>query len=121
MSLSTVAPLGNLQSRVHLPGILRIKLNEGTGYGGSICMGDLLGDTGGGAPLLGDPEGYERKAMGTGIPLHMGSVGQPGVGSSTRDFGRWLKGSLEVECLTLCGSSVKRNWRESSLARGPEG
>ena len=53
MSLSTVAPLGNLQSRVHLPGILRIKLNEGTGYGGSICMGDLLGDTGGGAPLLG--------------------------------------------------------------------
>jgi hypothetical protein len=39
--------------------------------------------------------------MGTGIPLHVGSVGQPGVGSSTGDFGRWLKGALEVECLPV--------------------
>jgi hypothetical protein len=29
------------------------QLKEGTGYGGSICMGDLLGEPGGGAPLLG--------------------------------------------------------------------
>jgi len=31
-----------------------------------------------------------------GISLHGGSVGQPGVGSSTGDIERWLKGALEV-------------------------
>jgi hypothetical protein len=35
------------------------------------------------------------------ISLHGGSVGQTGEGLSTRDFERWLKGSLEVECLSL--------------------
>ena len=39
-------------------------------------------------PLL----GYEPKALKTGISLHGVSVGQPGVGSSTGDFERWLKG-----------------------------
>jgi len=42
------------------------------------------------------PEGFERKAVGMGIPLCWGSVGQPGVGSSTVDFEIWLKGALEV-------------------------
>jgi len=36
-------------------------------------------------PLLGTP-GYERKALDTGISLHEGSAGQPGVGSSTGDL-----------------------------------
>jgi hypothetical protein len=45
--------------------------------------------------------GYERKALETGISLHGVSVGQPGVGSSTGDFERWLKGALEVESLSL--------------------
>ena len=36
-----------------------------------------------------------------GIFFHEGSVGQPGVGSSTRDFEMWLKGALDVECLCL--------------------
>jgi len=52
------------------------------------------------APLLGTL-GYERKALGTGISLHGGSVRQLGVGSSTRDFERWLKGALEVGCFSL--------------------
>jgi len=42
------------------------------------------------------PEGYERKALGMGISLYGGSVGQPGVGSSTRDFEIWLKGALKL-------------------------
>ena len=42
------------------------------------------------------PEGYERKALGMGIPLYAGSVGKPGVGSSTRDFEIRLKGALKV-------------------------
>jgi len=29
------------------------QLKEGNGYAGSICMGDLLGELGGRAPLLG--------------------------------------------------------------------
>ena len=43
-------------------------------------------------------EGYERKALEMGISPHGGSVGQPGVGSSTGDFEIWLKGALGVEC-----------------------
>jgi hypothetical protein len=39
--------------------------------------------------------------MGMGISLHGGSVGQPGVGLSSGDFEMWLKGALEVECLSL--------------------
>ena len=36
-----------------------------------------------------------------GISLHGGSVGQLGVGSATQDFEIWLKGTLEVECISL--------------------
>jgi hypothetical protein len=39
-------------------------------------------------PFAGGPEDHERKALGMGISLHGGSVGQPEVGSSTGDFGR---------------------------------
>jgi hypothetical protein len=53
-----------------------------------------------------------------GIPLYGGSVGQTGVDSSTRDFEIWLKGALEVECVSLsvCGSSVRGTWRGGFLA-----
>ena len=54
-------------------------------------MGDLLGEPGGGGSFARGPEGYERKALGMGIPLYGGSVGQPGVG-----FEIWLQGALEV-------------------------
>jgi len=56
-------------------------------------MGALLGELEGGS-FDGDPVYYERKALEMGISLHGGSVGQPGVGSSTRGFKRWLKGAL---------------------------
>jgi len=48
-----------------------------------------------------------------GISLHRGSVRQTEVGSSTWVFEVWLKGALEVECLSLL-----ETWREGSLARG---
>ena len=67
------------------------------------------------------PEGYERKALVTGITLHGGSAGQPGVGSSTGDFEVWLKGALEAECVSVCGSSAKGTWREGSLAGDTDG
>jgi len=47
--------------------------------------------------LAGDPGGYVEKALETGIFLHGSPAGQPGVGSSTGDFERWLKRSLEME------------------------
>jgi len=47
------------------------------------------------------PEGYERKALGIGISLYGGSVGQPGVGSSTGDFESWMKGALGMGHLSL--------------------
>jgi len=52
--------------------------------------------------------------------FHGGSDGQSGVGLSTGDFERWLKGALKVG-VSLYGSSVKGNWRESSLAGYPGG
>jgi len=61
------------------------------------------------------------KALGTSISLHGGSAGQPGVGSSTRDFERCLKRALEVDCLSLYGTSVKGTQREGSLAGYPAG
>jgi len=65
-------------------------------------MGALLrGTWRGGGSLTGDPVGYERKALETGISLHGGSVGQSGADISTVDFERWLKGALEVEFLSL--------------------
>jgi hypothetical protein len=54
--------------------------------------------------VAGGHEVYEMKAIGMGISLHEGSDVQPGVGSSTRDFGRWFKGALDVEHLNLCGN-----------------
>jgi hypothetical protein len=63
-------------------------------------MGALLGNLERGSFAWGH-EGYERKALGMGIYPHKGSVGQTGVGSSARDFGKWLKGALGVECSSL--------------------
>jgi len=65
-------------------------------YGSSV-----RGTCGGGGSLVGDPLSYERKTLETGNSLHEGSAGQPGVGSSTRDFERWLKLALVVEHLSL--------------------
>jgi hypothetical protein len=63
-------------------------------------MGALLGELGGGSFVRG-PEGYKRRALGMGISLHGVLVGQPGLGSTTGDFEIWLKGALEMECLSV--------------------
>jgi hypothetical protein len=52
-----------------------------------------------------------------GISLYRGSVGQPGVGSSTETFEIWLKGALGMECLSLWGS-VKGTWRGGGFLSG---
>jgi len=45
-----------------------------------------------------------------GICLLVGSVGQPGVGSSTRDFEIWFKGALGMKCLSLSLSLSLSLW-----------
>jgi hypothetical protein len=72
---------------VHSPGTLRDSCKAALEMG-YLSVGALLGEHGGGAPLL-------------GASLYGGSVGQPGVGSSTGDLEIWLKGALVVECLSL--------------------
>ena len=72
----------------------------GSRSGAPLSEAAPCGGPRGRAPLM-ETLGYERKALGTGISLHGGSVGQPGMGSSTGDFERWLKGALDVECLSL--------------------
>jgi len=54
-----------------------------------------------------------------GIPLYGGAVGQPGVGPSTRDHEKRMKGLWRCG-VSLCGSSVKGTWREGFLAGDPE-
>jgi hypothetical protein len=51
--------------------------------------------------LLWRLDGYERMSVGMGISPYGGSVGQHGVGLSTGDFERWLKGTPEVGHLSL--------------------
>jgi hypothetical protein len=84
------------------------------GEGGSRNVSSLseeahCGGPRGRAPLLGTL-GYERKALGMGISLHWGSVGQRGVGSSTGDFERWLKGALGMKRLSLKRLSAEGLW-----------
>jgi hypothetical protein len=64
-------------------------------------MGALLGEPREGGSFARGPEGYEKKALGMGVSLHGGSVGEPGVGSSTGDFEVWLKVAVGVECPSL--------------------
>jgi len=68
---------------------------------GHFLYGSTVRGTWRGVPLLRGTKCYERKALGKGISPLGGSVGQPGVDSSTGDFEMWLKGALEVECLSL--------------------
>jgi hypothetical protein len=69
---------------------------EGGSRGGASLSEEChYGGPRGRTPLL-RALGCESKALGTGISLHGDSVGQPGVGSSTGDFERRLKGDLEV-------------------------
>ena len=75
-------------------------LKEGSSYGASLSMGALLGELGGGLLCWG-PCSYERKVLEMGNSLHGGSDGQPGVGLSTGDSERWLKGALLMEHLSL--------------------
>jgi hypothetical protein len=65
-------------------------LKEGTGCGASLSLSlwDICEENLEVGPFAGGPEDHERKALRMGISLHGGSVGQPGVGSSTGDFGR---------------------------------
>ena len=43
----------------------------------------------------------QKKALEMGISFYRSPVGEPGLGSSTRDFERWMKGALEVQRLYL--------------------
>jgi len=50
--------------------------------------------------VFGDPVGYERKALGTGICLHGAQLGNLEWAHLTRTE-IWLRGALEVERLSL--------------------
>jgi hypothetical protein len=55
-------------------------------------MGALLGEPGGGGFLVGDLEGYERRALGMGTSPYGGSVVATWCGLIYWDFEIWLKG-----------------------------
>ena len=93
------AQMDNLEW-AHLPGTLRYGRKGLWRWSVFLCGSSVKGTWREGS-LAGNPEGYVGKALEMGISLCGGSVGQPGVGSSTGDFVIWLKGALEVECLSL--------------------
>jgi len=73
-------------------------------------MGAVLGEPWKESSFARGPEGYEEKDLGLGNPLYGGTVCQPGVGFSIGDFEVWLKGSLEVWCLSpweLCEGNLE--------------
>jgi len=51
--------------------------------------------------LVGDPGGWVEKAPERGISSHRGPTGEPGRGSSTRDFERWMKETLGIVRFSL--------------------
>jgi hypothetical protein len=78
---------------------------EGTRNGASLSEEAHCGEARGRSLLM----RYETKALGTGISLHGNSVGQTGLGSSSGNFERWLKGALDVGRLSvweLCEGSL---------------
>jgi len=71
-----------------------------------------------GGLLVGDPEGYERRALGTGTSLYGGSVGATWGGLIDWDFQDMAEGALEMECLSpweLC----EGNLEGGAPSRGP--
>jgi hypothetical protein len=66
---------------------------EGSADSASLSMGAPLGEPGEGV-LVGDPEGYERTAIGMGTSLYGGSVGATWGRLIYWDFEIWLKGLL---------------------------
>ena len=62
---------------------------RGPGKWGISIYGSSVRGTWRGGSFTRGPEGYERKAPAMGVSLYGSSAGQPGVGSSTRDFQLW--------------------------------
>jgi hypothetical protein len=114
---------GNLKDEVYLKNedlrdILNALQAEGSADGASFSMGAPLGEPGGGF-LLGDPEVYERRALGTGTSLYGGSVKATWGGLIYWNLKIWLNG-LWRWSVFLRGSSVKETWRGLPAGK-PEG
>jgi hypothetical protein len=73
-------------------------VKEGSGKGASLSAGALLGEPGGGAPLLGIQKDMGRRAQGIGITLRGASAGDPGR--------------------VLVNRGLVRLWRRTSLSTG---
>jgi hypothetical protein len=80
--------------RAPLSGNLKNELFEGyikcPAGGASLSMGAPVGKPGGGL-LVEDPDGYERRALGTGTSLYGGSVRATCGGLIYWDFKIWMK------------------------------
>jgi hypothetical protein len=84
-------------------------------------MGALLGEPGWGLCCWGTCRLW-KEGCGDGHLSSGGSVGQPGVGSSTGEFERWVKGALEVGHLSvweLCEGNLEGGSLAGELGRGP--
>jgi hypothetical protein len=86
------ALLGNLEG-VRLSGLLgEMNSIEGALQTVHLSLWELRSGNLEGGLLVGDPEGYERRALGMGTSLYGGSVGATWVRLIYWDFKIWLKG-----------------------------
>ena len=51
-----------------------------------------------------------EKVLEMDVSFRRGPVGEPGMGSSTRDFERWMKEALEMELFSLKRLSAEGLW-----------
>jgi len=88
----------------------------GSADGASLSVGAPLGESGGGL-LVGDPEGYERRALGMGTSLYGGLCWGNLGWAYLLGLQDMAEGALEMECLSpweLCEGNL-----EGAPSRGP--
>jgi len=89
------------------------------GSGGGVSLSLYGSSVKGTWRVAGYPRGWVEKALDMGISFHRDPPGEPGRGSSTRDFERWMKWALGMERFSLKKLSVEDLWGGGLLYWGP--
>jgi len=99
--VSVGAPLGNLGRGSVYRELLEVVEGGLREWSISFYGSSVRGSWRGGGCFAGDTEGYKRKLWRRASLSIGGPLGNLEGRSSTRHFERWMKGALEVECLSL--------------------
>jgi len=93
-------------------------IERGAGGRASLCLWELCEGNLEGGLACSEPGRVVRKDSEMHIYFHWDPTGEPGKGSSTRDFERWLKRALGIGHFSLKRLSAEGLW-EGLLYWGP--